>query len=189
MRTIKQIEASRRNGAKSRGQNAWKNPRPVVTLPVENDQCHQHLAATVVHSGESNELFLEMVNKLTLELQPTNEAEVKMIEDLARCRWDHMRTVTLLHETIETEMARHPGPAPNRALAAARNRTPDILKLREDEKYYRHEFESTLRTFILVKRAHLQCNPDTVIDRSPTNSFFEPEEESPSAEPDDSIHG
>ena len=87
MRTERQIEASRANGAKSRG--------PVTPEGKYNSSRnafkHGLLADTVVLKSELKERFLELLNDLMEELQPETSIEYSLVETMAAARWRQLR--------------------------------------------------------------------------------------------------
>jgi hypothetical protein len=87
MRTESQIEASRANGAKSRG--------PVTAEGKHNSSRnaikHGLLAETVVLKGELEERFIEVLADLEQELQPETPIECTLVEKMAVARWRQRR--------------------------------------------------------------------------------------------------
>jgi hypothetical protein len=171
-RTPKQTEASRLNGAKSRGRDSWKPTPLTFNVPVNNDIRSQHLADSVVYPGESNDLFIEFVNKLMLRFQPANEGEAGIIEDLAKFRWREMRATSLMHSLAQAEMLHYPGPAPNRVLAMLRNKSPDLALLREEERMWRNEFQKSMRALMQAKRLNFRPNSDAILELTTAHSIW-----------------
>jgi len=87
MRTQKQIEASRANGALSKGPITEEGK----ALAAKNLRRHDVLSSTLVLEGESDQVFTEMVEKLFAELEPITETETALVEQLASARWRQMR--------------------------------------------------------------------------------------------------
>ena len=87
MRTERQIEASRVNGAKSRG--------PVTPEGKRNSSAnalkHGLLAETIVLKGELEERFLEVIAEIERELQPETPIEHALVEKMAVARWRQLR--------------------------------------------------------------------------------------------------
>jgi len=87
MRTERQTQASRANGAKSRG--------PITPEGKEassrNAITHGMLADTIVLKGESQARFLEFLRSLHEELQPQTGIEASLVENMAVARWRQMR--------------------------------------------------------------------------------------------------
>ena len=87
MRTERQIEASRANGAKSRGP---------VTPEGKRNSCgnalkHGLLADTIVLKGELEERFLELVADFERELQPETTMEYLLVQKMAAAQWRQFR--------------------------------------------------------------------------------------------------
>jgi hypothetical protein len=106
-RSQKQIEASRINGAKSRG--------PVTEegrLNSRRGSWRQHiLARTVVLDGESRERFNELHQSLISELQPATPIENLLVSRMAVAQWRQLRLWSLEKAATEAD----PGSLPDRA--------------------------------------------------------------------------
>jgi hypothetical protein len=87
MRTERQIEASRANGARSRG--------PVTAEGKHNSSRnaikHGLLAETIVLKTERSDRFLGVLAELEEELQPATSIEYTLIEKMAAARWRQLR--------------------------------------------------------------------------------------------------
>jgi hypothetical protein len=97
MRTERQIEASRVNGAKSRGpvtaEGKWNSSR--------NSTRHGMLAESVVLEGESQERFLELLAEIDGELQPETPVEHALVQKMAVAQWRQFRLWTLEKTAID----------------------------------------------------------------------------------------
>src|SRR5437879_5822619 len=105
MRTQKQIEASRRNGAKSRGPvtaagkriSAANSPRRSSVRPFETQRslsCQEELqilANTVALPAERSEEFLQLLHNYRLSLQPIGFIEERVVETITACDWYRRR--------------------------------------------------------------------------------------------------
>jgi hypothetical protein len=139
-RSDKQIEASRANGAKSRGpvtdegkQHSSRNAipastdvsaRPGLSQPYPRDgptprsALGQHglLAQTVVLDGESKERFATLLHSIQEELQPATAIENQLVETMAVARWRQFRIVGMEKAAVAREVGKldpaH-GPAAN----------------------------------------------------------------------------
>jgi hypothetical protein len=87
MRTERQIDASRANGAKSRGP---KTPEGKLASS-RNSLRHGVLSKTIVLEDESSETFVELLAALQEEHQPETATEEALIENMAVARWRQMR--------------------------------------------------------------------------------------------------
>jgi len=91
MRTPKQVQASRTNGARSKG--------PITPQGKLNSSCnsirHGLLADTVVCQGEDTERFLELAAELVEEHQPNTRTEHLLVETIASATWRRDRIVGL----------------------------------------------------------------------------------------------
>ncbi len=87
MRTERQIQASRANGARSRG--------PVTAEgklnSSRNSVKHGLLAETVVLETERSDRFLEILAEVEDELQPETSIEHTLVQKMAVARWRQLR--------------------------------------------------------------------------------------------------
>ena len=164
MRSLKQIEASRANGAKFRGRASEK-----AALR------YRLLAETVVLTGESNDRFVEMVKTMAGQYKPANEFEAALVDTMAMARWRQLRSVGLQKAALEMEMARHEGPAPNRAIEALKDRASFLAALHKDEMSYDRQFARTLRLLLILKGHSLPTSQTPGIDISSAGATFEAE--------------
>jgi hypothetical protein len=129
MSTLKQIAASRANGAKSKG--------PVTDQgklnSSRNSTRHGLLAATIVLQAENKEAFLEMVQELYEEHQPATPTEKMMVETIACARWRQDRIWEMqkcaLDEDINSSQSQTDS-QPLRAVLALR-KSPDSARAHE----------------------------------------------------------
>jgi len=89
MRTPKQIQASRTNGARSKGPVTPQGKRN----SSRNSTRHGLLAETVVCLGESTARFLQLVESLVQEYQPKTPTEHILVETIASATWRRGRIV------------------------------------------------------------------------------------------------
>jgi hypothetical protein len=87
MRTPKQTQASRTNGAKSKGPVTPKGKRN----SSRNSIRHGLLAETVVLEDEHNGRFLALLNDLLDEHQPATPTQTLLVETLAAAVWRQKR--------------------------------------------------------------------------------------------------
>jgi hypothetical protein len=83
MRTESQIEASRINGAKSRGPVTEEGK----AASSRNATRHGLLSQTIVIEGESSERFLEHMADFIDQFNPQDSVELGLVEQMAACRW------------------------------------------------------------------------------------------------------
>lgn len=132
MRSLKQIEASRINGAKSRG--------PVTAIGRFNS-AHPNwrqslLAKSVVTNTESRARFQELHNSLLEELQPSTAVEALLIQKMAVSQWRQMRLWGLetqamqFQETVDNQV----GAAESRYDRQFNRALSMLLSLRETKK-------------------------------------------------------
>ena len=100
MRTERQKQAARANGARSRG--------PITPegklASSRNAMTHGLLAGTVVLEGESVERFHALLDNLLAELQPQTTVETTLVENMAVARWRQMRIWGIEKANMEHQM-------------------------------------------------------------------------------------
>jgi hypothetical protein len=101
MRSQKQIEASRINGAKSRG--------PVTTIGRLNSARPNWrkslLSRSIVAKNESRDRFDEIHTSLIQELLPTTAIESLLVQKMVVAQWRQMRIWDLEKRSIDLKMA------------------------------------------------------------------------------------
>jgi hypothetical protein len=109
MRTRKQTDASRANGALSRGPLLGPNlpemepPDPALpdnALPGSNSRIRTDLARTVVLDNESRHRFDVLHNSLTQEFEPGTPTERLLVSKMAVAYWRQMRVWAFEKSTI-----------------------------------------------------------------------------------------
>ena len=100
MRTQKQIEAARRNGARSRG--------PVTAegkaRSAQNATKHGLSAKVVVLHNENTETWEEMLAGCLAQWQPATGAELVLVHDIAGARWRLHRALAMEAATLDHQM-------------------------------------------------------------------------------------
>ncbi len=175
IRTLKQIEASRINGAKSRGPI-----KKIETLAAGNSAersavRYQFLAGTVLLTGESLVRFVEMAQTFVADLRPSNALEAVLIDKMVMAHWCQLRAAGLRKSTIELEMTRHQGPAPNRAAEALKDPAESIASLRREEIDQERQFYRNLRALLQLKERRGIPNPALTLEAFPSGGTWEPE--------------
>src|SRR5260370_24591669 len=101
MRTQKQIDASRSNGARSRGPVTERGKK----FSARNSVRHGLLASTVVLQSESQERFLDLLKDFMDEFQPATAAQVTLIETMTVARWRQLRIWSSQKNAIDLDMS------------------------------------------------------------------------------------
>lgn len=182
MRSLKQIEASRTNGAKSRGLAAEKTR----LADERNSIRYLLLAGTVVLTGESTDRFLEMVQSLVQQWKPANETEAAQIATMAIAHWRMLRLAGLQKSAVELGMARQEGPAPNRALETLKDQDSSLAALQRNEMVYDRQYSRALRLLLDLKAQHHRPGRTPLSDLTSAGATWDPEPEEqppPSADP------
>jgi hypothetical protein len=87
MRSSKQIEASRLNGAKSHGPVTEEGKRNSARSNWQRGL----LARTVVLESESRDRFTRLYDSLVEEIQPNTTIETLLVQKMAVAQWRQMR--------------------------------------------------------------------------------------------------
>ena len=114
MKSELQLQASRANGAKSKGP---VTPQGKANSSRNNTR-HGLLARGIVLESESEARFDEMLQRMIRDFQPQTDAEMTAVEAMASARWRGIRSSTLQKLALDREIAQQPsevGPAPVRA--------------------------------------------------------------------------
>ena len=102
MRTLKQIEAARVNGAKSKG--------PVTAggkqRSSRNSIRHGLASKVVLLANESREDYDRVLNAYIARYQPVDEPERDLVGDIVAARWRLNRTLALEAASFDHEMDR-----------------------------------------------------------------------------------
>ena len=100
MRSIKQIQASRANGALSKG--------PVTTRGKQassrNSTRHGLPVRTVVLEAESEQRFLALLEAYVLEFQPVTAAELSLVKTLTVAKWCQLRVWGVEKSSLDREL-------------------------------------------------------------------------------------
>lgn len=117
--SLKQIQAARSNGARSKGPITPQGKRN----SARNSARHGLLSQTVVLEEESADLFLELLTDYMDEYQPATASQVSLVETMAVARWRQLRVWGAQKTAMDRDMALQDpsvGPASVRALLALR---------------------------------------------------------------------
>jgi hypothetical protein len=154
MKSEKQLEAARLNGAKSNGpitpEGKANSSRNAIT--------HGLLATTVLLKGESRERFLELLTEFTDLYEPRNITERSLVETMAMARWRTLRLWTfekwftdgkLPPDAPETATGTVPFEATWDFVRTAGTR-PDLI-LRYETMYHTH-FHRALKQLLTLQK-------------------------------------
>ncbi len=122
MRTPAQIEASRRNGAQSRGP-VTPQGKAVSSL---NATRHGLLARSVLLGGEDPALFRSLLEDLVRRYRPADNVELGYVEQIAAASW-RLRRAELLETAVLNRRIRVPIDDPMLARLAEHTRDLELL--------------------------------------------------------------
>jgi len=156
MRSERQIQASRSNGARSRGAVTPEGK----LASSQNAITHGMLAGTVVLKCESEARFLELLATLHHEFQPQTPFEESLIENMAAARWRQLRVWGMEKAIMDHEMDRQAEMSPSnehpatRAALAFRALGDDSRSLELINRYdsrYERQYLRAHRRFLEVR--------------------------------------
>ena len=101
MRTPKQIQASRANGARSKGPTTAQGKRN----SSRNSIRHGLLAETVVLKEEHTGRFFDLLNDLIADHQPVSATETMLVETIAVANWRRSRIWGMQKENFDHDVA------------------------------------------------------------------------------------
>ncbi len=139
-RTLKQIEASRRNGAMSRG------PVPGTMAAEILESRKQLLAGTVVLREEAKNRFISLMESMFEEWRPANESEAALVENMVMARWRQLRSAGFQTEIIGNGMEKLQGSGPSRASIAVAENEHAIVSCLRSETIYERQYHRALRS-------------------------------------------
>ena len=163
MSSQRRINASRRNGARSRGPKTEAGKQ----TSSRNSLRHGLLAKTVLLDEEDEPAFIQLLVTLEEEHQPTTQTERDLVETMGIARWRILRLWAMERANLQEEISKDDTPdrdASTRAALAFRklsdeSRSADLLgryETRYDRQYYR-AFN------LLLKMRNAAPNPPTRI--------------------------
>ncbi len=156
------IDASRANGAKSRG--------PVTpegkAASSRNRLRHGLLARTVVLEGEDREVFYALLRDFETEFNPQSPVENALVQTLAVARWRQIRIWGMETAGLNHQIAKQHDPADSRTRAALAFRdlsdqSRSLELINRYEARYDRQFTRALRT-LLAKKQNLPFEPKNV---------------------------
>ncbi|HEY4364663.1 MAG TPA: hypothetical protein VGN17_27105 [Bryobacteraceae bacterium] len=153
MRSPKQVEASRTNGARSQG--------PVTPQgkfnSAHNATTHALLSSTIVLEDEDEDRFQALLAGLIEEFQPATQAQMVLVETMAAARWRQLRVWGAQKTALDRDIALQDpatGPASVRVLFALRGSAetacPPELLLRYDVSF-NNQFNRALNNLLTLK--------------------------------------
>ncbi len=168
-----QQEASRANGAKSRGPITEEGKQ----ASSQNRRTHGLLSKKIVLEGESQEEFDELFNSYLKEHQPETPTERSLIESMAAARWRQERVWTLETAAMDNQIRRPRYHEADEDFASQAylafhtltNAGPSFELLNRYEVRHERQFRAALNTFLNLRAKR------TVIDRA--RKGVEPEDE------------
>ena len=157
MATIRQIQAARRNGAKSQG--------PVTpegrSRSSQNSLKHGLRAnKVIVLQNESDEFWQKILDAHIIDLKPTGETEMGLVIEIATLRWRLQRACAIETAIIDHEMDRM---LPEVARTIANLDSPTRTALAFESLSTRDSFDLTLRYQAHLRRSYSRALRDLAL--------------------------
>jgi hypothetical protein len=165
MRTPLQIQASRANGARSRG--------PVTAAgklaASRNAEKHGLLSGQILLKTENPEAFLEIITNLCNEFQPATPFEESLVDVMAVARFRQQRIWNIEHDTIDAQLLREhdknraamlrPALLTSMAFGTLANETRTLDLLNRYESRFDRQYLRAHRRLLEVQELRLKSNP------------------------------
>ena len=176
-RTQAQIEASRRNGAKSKG--------PVTdegkAISARNAQRHQIFATITTISGEARADYVQLSSQLYETWCPTDEHERILVDTMATCIWRRMRVLAMESVAFDVQLEKAGVPAPAgifetfNAFNSLAQESRAFQLLHQYESRYLRAYERASRALLSYRKSKTQeelpeptPEPTPELDQAPT---------------------
>ena len=161
MRTLKQIQAARQNGAKSQGPIT----DPGKARSAQNRLSHGITAGTILLSNENQERFDAIYHSIYDRFHPQDEAERLCVEDMTWAKWRLRRALTyetaLLENQLAETQAKNQATRNATAWATLHHQSSGFRNLSRYEATQRRAYTRALEELEFLKNAKLQYEPDT----------------------------
>ena len=169
MRTHKQIEASRRNGALSLGPTTPAGK----ARSAANSLDHRLTAETVVLTNESRERYQALLATLVDFFQPASDPELFHVEEMAMARWRLRRSVGYETALLDYQLAsaqpfdeashEQIDHTTRGALAwnALHETSSGFHNLTRYETTHRRAHQRAFRDFLVLRNTRIQNEPNT----------------------------
>lgn len=151
MRSQKQIEASRANGAKSKGP---KTPEGKARSS-RNSFRHGLLSRCVLLEDESPEHFEALFNQYLLRFDPVDDFEICLIEEMAAAFWRGRRVMAVETRLLDDAIVCQHHPDPLDRLAAGFSslvNNPEFKNLSRYEAHYDRIFQRALKNLLTLRK-------------------------------------
>jgi len=182
-RSQAQIEASRRNGAKSRG--------PVTpegkAVSARNAGRHQLFASITAINGESPEDYVLLATELYDAWNPADEHERNLVDTMASCIWRRMRILAMESVALDVQLEKAGVPAPAaisdtfHAFSSLTQESRAFQLLHLYESRYLRAYERASRTLAAYRKARQTEREQT--EPEPTAGPIPPAPAAPAPQP------
>ena len=166
MSSLRRINASRANGARSRG--------PITLEGKEhasiNALRHGLLAKCVVLENESNECFDDLVTQHIQRFAPADGVEFAMVEEMAAANWRMRRAWAIENRLMEKAIANQPPGDDLSRLADAFSQlaaSPELSLLHRYEARLHRMYQRALNNVLMLGEPELPEEPSPISEHQP----------------------
>jgi len=165
MRSLRRIDSSRANGARSRG--------PITPEGKERSSAnalrHGLLAKCVVLENESSECFDELVTQHKERFAPADGVEFAMVEEMVAANWRMRRAWAIENRLMEKAIRNQPPGDEAARIAAAFSdlaASPELNLLHRYEARLHRIYQRALENLLVLGEPELPNQPDPISEQS-----------------------
>jgi hypothetical protein len=148
MSSLRRINASRANAARSRGPITAEGKQRSSANAIRYDL----LAECVVLEDESSESFNDLVTQYTERFAPADAVELGMVEEMAVADW-RMRRARAIENHLMEEALRNQPPGDEAARIAAA--APELNRIHRYEAHLHRIYRSARLNLVLLRQCEL----------------------------------
>jgi len=167
MSSLRRIEASRANGARSKGPVTPEGKK----RSAMNAMRHGLLSDVIVLQGQGQENFQLLLEQHIERLQPADGVEYALVEEMASAYWRLHRNWAMEKHMFDTQARNEHSRDPlDRYVAAFRTLSAGTAYplLHRYETRLHNMYQRTLRTFLQFRAARLPNEPNAELPNEPT---------------------
>jgi hypothetical protein len=167
MSSLRRIQSSKANGARSKGPSTTAAKQRSSLNALRHGLC----ANCIVLDHESRENFLILLQQHIDRLQPADEVEFGMIEEMCTAYWRQRRAWSIETGLFDRQMALQPDGGVRDRMAVALDNLAASRSLALLQRYEARDhlmYQRSLRTLILLRTVKLPNEPSPISEHSPS---------------------
>lgn len=161
MSSQRRIQASRANGARSRGPVTEEGKQRSALNALR----HGLLSKTVVLGDEDPEAFRVLVQAFVDRVQPADDIELGLVEQMASAWWRQSRSWAVENRIIDNAASASPNPSPVDRITHAFTTLapgPELALMHRYETRQSRMFQRALRNLALLRKQNLPNEPSPI---------------------------